>query len=138
VGDGRPPFIRFRRRWRLQVPELDDGLATFFAWPVQDITARSPPTMSETGPAPEGAEQAATDDASTLVSNSPAVSSSAAAVDGRNIDLLDSGPRAWRAYLRALGPGLVTGASDDDPSGIATYAQTGAQFAFDVCALDVR
>jgi Mn2+/Fe2+ NRAMP family transporter len=32
-----------------------------------------------------------------------------------------------RHYLRALGPGLVTGASDDDPSGIATYAQTGAQ-----------
>jgi len=36
----------------------------------------------------------------------------------------------WRAYLRALGPGLVTGASDDDPSGIATYAQAGAQFRF--------
>lgn len=32
--------------------------------------------------------------------------------------------------LKALGPGLVTGASDDDPSGIATYAQTGAQFGF--------
>jgi hypothetical protein len=26
----------------------------------------------------------------------------------------------WRQYLRAMGPGLVTGASDDDPSGIAT------------------
>jgi Mn2+/Fe2+ NRAMP family transporter len=37
-----------------------------------------------------------------------------------------SGP-VWRVYLRALGPGLVTGASDDDPSGIATYAQAGAQ-----------
>jgi NRAMP (natural resistance-associated macrophage protein)-like metal ion transporter len=36
----------------------------------------------------------------------------------------------WRAYLRALGPGLVTGASDDDPSGIATYAQAGAQFRY--------
>lgn len=34
----------------------------------------------------------------------------------------------WRQYLRAMGPGLVTGASDDDPSGIATYAQVGAQF----------
>lgn len=33
----------------------------------------------------------------------------------------------WRVYLRALGPGLVTGASDDDPSGIATYSQAGAQ-----------
>jgi Mn2+/Fe2+ NRAMP family transporter len=26
-------------------------------------------------------------------------------------------------YLKMLGPGLVTGASDDDPSGIATYSQ---------------
>ena len=31
--------------------------------------------------------------------------------------------------LRVLGPGLVTGAADDDPSGIATYSQAGAQFA---------
>jgi NRAMP (natural resistance-associated macrophage protein)-like metal ion transporter len=38
-----------------------------------------------------------------------------------------SGPLG-RQYLRALGPGLVTGASDDDPSGIATYSQAGAQF----------
>ncbi|HVB52266.1 MAG TPA: Nramp family divalent metal transporter [Acidimicrobiales bacterium] len=34
----------------------------------------------------------------------------------------------WRQYLRAMGPGLVTGASDDDPSGIATYSQAGAKF----------
>lgn len=33
-------------------------------------------------------------------------------------------------YWRGLGPGLTTGASDDDPSGIATYSQTGAQFGF--------
>jgi len=32
--------------------------------------------------------------------------------------------------LRSLGPGLVTGAADDDPSGIATYSQVGAQFGF--------
>ena len=32
--------------------------------------------------------------------------------------------------LAVLGPGLVTGASDDDPSGIATYSQAGAQFGF--------
>jgi Mn2+/Fe2+ NRAMP family transporter len=29
-----------------------------------------------------------------------------------------------------LGPGLITGASDDDPSGIASYAQAGAAFGF--------
>src|SRR2546430_4659295 len=33
-------------------------------------------------------------------------------------------------WVRVLGPGLVTGASDDDPSGIATYSQAGAQFGF--------
>ena len=32
--------------------------------------------------------------------------------------------------LRFLGPGLITGAADDDPSGIATYSQAGAQFGF--------
>lgn len=32
--------------------------------------------------------------------------------------------------LRKLGPGLITGAADDDPSGIATYSQAGAQFGF--------
>jgi NRAMP (natural resistance-associated macrophage protein)-like metal ion transporter len=34
------------------------------------------------------------------------------------------------ATLKALGPGLITGAADDDPSGIATYSQAGAQFGF--------
>jgi NRAMP (natural resistance-associated macrophage protein)-like metal ion transporter len=38
----------------------------------------------------------------------------------------------FRELLRRLGPGLVTGASDDDPSGIATYSQAGAQFGFGV------
>ena len=35
-----------------------------------------------------------------------------------------------RRALAVLGPGLVTGASDDDPSGIATYSQVGAQFGY--------
>ncbi|PZU47729.1 MAG: iron transporter [Sphingomonas sp.] len=34
------------------------------------------------------------------------------------------------ARLKQLGPGLITGAADDDPSGIATYSQAGAQFGF--------
>ena len=34
--------------------------------------------------------------------------------------------------LRVLGPGLITGASDDDPSGIATYSQAGAQYGFSI------
>ena len=32
--------------------------------------------------------------------------------------------------VRRLGPGLITGAADDDPSGIATYSQAGSQFRF--------
>jgi NRAMP (natural resistance-associated macrophage protein)-like metal ion transporter len=35
-------------------------------------------------------------------------------------------------FARVLGPGLITGASDDDPSGIATYSQAGAQFGFSI------
>lgn len=34
------------------------------------------------------------------------------------------------SLLKRLGPGLITGAADDDPSGIATYSQAGAQFGF--------
>src|ERR1051325_10022007 len=35
-----------------------------------------------------------------------------------------------KAYLKTLGPGLIAGASGDDPSGIGTYSQTGAQFGY--------
>ena len=35
-----------------------------------------------------------------------------------------------RRLLQILGPGLIAGASDDDPSGIATYSQVGAQFGY--------
>lgn len=40
-----------------------------------------------------------------------------------------------REYWNVLGPGLTTGASDDDPSGIATYSQTGAQYGFQLAWL---
>jgi NRAMP (natural resistance-associated macrophage protein)-like metal ion transporter len=36
----------------------------------------------------------------------------------------------WPTLRDVLGPGLITGASDDDPSGIATYSQAGAQFGY--------
>jgi NRAMP (natural resistance-associated macrophage protein)-like metal ion transporter len=38
-------------------------------------------------------------------------------------------PKA-NAFAKRLGPGLITGAADDDPSGIATYSQAGSQFRF--------
>jgi NRAMP (natural resistance-associated macrophage protein)-like metal ion transporter len=62
------------------------------------------------------------------------------------VDLAKTDPRAKNAaaappvrtiaplkpvgLLKSLGPGLVTGAADDDPSGIATYSQVGAQFGY--------
>jgi NRAMP (natural resistance-associated macrophage protein)-like metal ion transporter len=41
-----------------------------------------------------------------------------------------SAPKQKNIIFRLLGPGLVTGAADDDPSGIATYSQAGAQFGY--------
>src|SRR6185503_15258080 len=38
--------------------------------------------------------------------------------------------RPLNIVFRLLGPGLVTGAADDDPSGIATYSQAGAKFGY--------
>jgi NRAMP (natural resistance-associated macrophage protein)-like metal ion transporter len=42
----------------------------------------------------------------------------------------EAAPAADQTLLERLGPGLITGASDDDPSGIATYSQAGAAFGF--------
>jgi len=41
-------------------------------------------------------------------------------------------PFSVRYFLKALGPGLITGASDDDPSGIGTYSQAGAQLGYGI------
>jgi NRAMP (natural resistance-associated macrophage protein)-like metal ion transporter len=38
--------------------------------------------------------------------------------------------KQFKKFFKILGPGFITGAADDDPSGIATYAQTGAQFGY--------
>ena len=38
----------------------------------------------------------------------------------------------FKSFLKSLGPGLITGASDDDPSGIATFSQAGAQFGYNI------
>ena len=49
--------------------------------------------------------------------------------DARPTPLTQRPPPAGRdGWFRRLGPGLITGAADDDPSGIATYSQAGAQF----------
>jgi NRAMP (natural resistance-associated macrophage protein)-like metal ion transporter len=43
-----------------------------------------------------------------------------------------SGAGRLQRFVRVLGPGLITGASDDDPSGIGTYSQAGAQLGFGI------
>jgi len=50
----------------------------------------------------------------------------------KSVDVLGQGSTSKRfnRLLKILGPGLVTGAADDDPSGIATYSQAGAQYGF--------
>jgi NRAMP (natural resistance-associated macrophage protein)-like metal ion transporter len=45
-----------------------------------------------------------------------------------NIRQIPDTPGGHPNFLQRLGPGLITGAADDDPSGIATYSQVGAQF----------
>jgi NRAMP (natural resistance-associated macrophage protein)-like metal ion transporter len=42
----------------------------------------------------------------------------------------DLPPTSFRTFLRSLGPGLITGAADDDPSGIGTHSQVGAEFGY--------
>ena len=51
--------------------------------------------------------------------------------DNESLDSPPARPRT-ATWLRRLGPGLVTGAADDDPSGIGTYSQAGAQFGFEL------
>jgi NRAMP (natural resistance-associated macrophage protein)-like metal ion transporter len=51
-------------------------------------------------------------------------------LSSRNLRPAKSMPSPIFAMLRKLGPGLVTGAADDDPSGVATYSQVGAQFGY--------
>ena len=52
------------------------------------------------------------------------------ATDGVARSRLERVERKLGQSLEELGPGLVTGAADDDPSGIATYSQAGAQFGY--------
>jgi NRAMP (natural resistance-associated macrophage protein)-like metal ion transporter len=50
-------------------------------------------------------------------------------IDG---EAAQSGAARKRRLVKVLGPGLIAGASDDDPSGIATYSQAGAQLGFSI------
>jgi NRAMP (natural resistance-associated macrophage protein)-like metal ion transporter len=58
------------------------------------------------------------------------MNSDARSDDGNQKPHVDLIPQDDAGFLSRLGPGLITGAADDDPSGIATYSQVGAQFGF--------
>ena len=70
------------------------------------------------------------------LTNKPCVSAPSSDVKSTktNHEATEQADSGWGAKLgsalQKLGPGLVTGASDDDPSGIATYSQVGAQFGY--------
>src|SRR5471032_1978570 len=49
-----------------------------------------------------------------------------------NVDPLLKRHTGVNSWVEKLGPGLITGAADDDPSGIATYSQAGAAFGYDI------
>ncbi|CDX40062.1 putative manganese transp [Mesorhizobium sp. SOD10] len=51
-------------------------------------------------------------------------------IDREQSSTLAKGP--FQRFLRTIGPGFITGASDDDPSGIGTYSQAGAQLGFNI------
>src|ERR1700704_2124029 len=58
------------------------------------------------------------------------MASGSPAVELSNPDPPSGALQRLKRVVGRLGPGIVTGASDDDPSGIATYSQVGAQFGF--------
>jgi NRAMP (natural resistance-associated macrophage protein)-like metal ion transporter len=60
----------------------------------------------------------------------PTSCSDPAAVPANGSELANAGP--LRRFLQKLGPGLITGASDDDPSGISTYSMAGAALGYSI------
>ena len=50
--------------------------------------------------------------------------------DLRRAQMGQVSPEEEKSFLKSLGPGLITGAADDDPSGVGTYSVTGAQFGY--------
>ena len=108
----------------MQVQDLIDQQANQMAQPAEHASPRAGggrPVFAET----QGGASGITD---------PDTDHGAVPVLAARIALRRASSRAaHKGLLGRLGPGLITGASDDDPSGIATYSQTGAQFGFAMC-----
>ena len=73
-----------------------------------------------------------TDQDVTSVDEAPTIPHSAPAGGTGQLDAaeLPAGTSGIKRLLKVLGPGLITGASDDDPSGVGTYAVAGASFGY--------
>src|SRR5512146_1350275 len=67
---------------------------------------------------------------SSLTGNPPPPSPDGTGTVGKRETELRREPNRLRRALKILGPGFITGASDDDPSGIGTYASAGAAFGY--------
>ena len=81
---------------------------------------RDPLLRAIRGKQPESAEQ--------IVKDNGPRAGQGGADSGRKLEVgRRKGPLG---FLQVLGPGLITGASDDDPSGIGTYSQVGSQFGY--------
>src|SRR5437667_8448526 len=48
----------------------------------------------------------------------------------KKVPVEEAARKGFVGFVQRLGPGLITGASDDDPSGIGTYSQVGSQFGY--------
>jgi NRAMP (natural resistance-associated macrophage protein)-like metal ion transporter len=70
------------------------------------------------------------------IAEAPAVALDATITETEKIAKSKSVKRT-KKYWNVLGPGLTSGAADDDPSGIATYSQTGAQYGFQLLWLSI-
>src|ERR1700716_2020508 len=85
---------------------------------------RDPLLRAVNGKQPESVDEITKDDA-------PDVAKTGTPTAGRTT-LDEAGKKGPLGILQILGPGLITGASDDDPSGIGTYSQVGSQFGYNL------
>ncbi|HKV88541.1 MAG TPA: Nramp family divalent metal transporter [Candidatus Dormibacteraeota bacterium] len=103
-------------------PEREDD-ARHPGGPIQDPLLKAIPAGPDTEPAPDELYKGD-------YTSSPDAGTGAPAAGRPSFDeARRRGPIGW---LHLLGPGLITGASDDDPSGIGTYSQVGSQFGYGV------
>lgn len=71
-------------------------------------------------------------DPSPQADNTPVIPHKEPAAGTGSLEAAQADQRFFKQFLKVLGPGLITGASDDDPAGIATYATAGASLGYTI------